>query len=319
MEAISIAKAMAVRTQQRIDPNQELIGQGLANMIGCLSQSYAVSGSFSRSAVNLQAGAVTGLSNVFSSAMVALTLLFFTPLLYNLPQATLAAIIMMAVIGLINIKGFVHAWKAQRFDGVTSVACFIGTLFFAPHLEWGIAIGVILSLSAYMLRTMHPKVVELSLHPDGSLRDAKRHNLKLCTRIAAIRFDGPLNFANTSYLEDEILARVADSPNLKYVLLVAHGINEMDASGEEMLSHLVDRLRHSGYEVVMSGVKESIIDTMRRTHLFEKIGEKNFYPTQSMAVAAVHDKAHVDAQEKECPLAMVVPVNGRGMNKGADI
>ena len=238
VEAISIAKAMAARTQQRLDPNQELIGQGLSNMIGCLGQSYPVSGSFSRSAVNLQAGAVTGVSNVACSAVVALVVLFVTPLLYHLPHPTLAAVIMMAVIGLLNVRGFLHAWKARRFDGAVVLITFIATLYFAPHLEWGIALGVGLSLARYLHTTMRPPIADLSLHPDGSLRDARRHRLRRCKYIAAIRFDGPSNFANTSYLEDAVMERVTGMPELRHVLIVAHGINELDASGEELLRKL---------------------------------------------------------------------------------
>ena len=307
MEAISIAKAMAARTHQRLDPDQELIGQGLANIIGCLGQSYAVSGSFSRSAVNLQAGARTGLSNVFSSGVVVIVLLFFTPLLYNLPQAVLAAIIMMAVIGLLNTEGFIHAWKAQRFDGFTGVVAFVATLAFAPHLEWGIALGVVLSLGAYLYRTMKPPVPELSLHPDGSLRDADRHRLRRCKHIAAIRFDGPLNFVNTSYLEDKVLELVAEMADLRHVLIVSHGINEMDASGEDMLRLLVERLREAGYEVSFSGLKEEMQDALMRTGLYERIGAQNMYPTQAHAVAAIYAKAHVSSTEKDCPLQIMRP------------
>jgi SulP family sulfate permease len=120
MEAISIAKAMAGKTGQRLDPNQELIGQGLGNICGAIGKSYPTSGSFSRSAVNLQARAVSGLSSVFTSLAVVIVLLFFTPLLYHLPQAVLAAVIMMAVIGLLNVSGFIHAWKAKWYDGAIS-------------------------------------------------------------------------------------------------------------------------------------------------------------------------------------------------------
>jgi anti-anti-sigma factor len=307
MEAISIAKAMAARTHQRLNPDQELIGQGLANIIGCMGQSYAVSGSFSRSAVNLQAGAQTGMSNVFSSGVVVVVLLLFTPLLYHLPQAVLAAIIMMAVVGLLNVEGFVHAWKAQKFDGFTGVAAFVATLAFAPHLEWGIALGVTLSLGAYLYRTMKPPVPELSLHPDGSLRDAGRHRLRKCKHIAAIRFDGPLNFANTSYLEDKVLEVVAEMPELKHVLIAAHGINEMDASGEDMLRLLVERLREAGYGVSFSGLKEEVMDGLMRTGLYERIGEQNMFPTQALAVAAIHAKAHVGSNEIDCPLQVMRP------------
>jgi MFS superfamily sulfate permease-like transporter len=310
MEAISIAKAMAARTQQWLDPNQELIGQGLSNMIGCLGSSYAVSGSFSRSAVNLQAGALTGLSNVFSSAVVVIVLLFFTPALYHLPQAVLAAVIMMAVIGLLNIDGFVHAWKAQRFDGITSVVTFVATLIFAPHLEWGIAIGVGLSLGSYLFRTMRPMVADLSLHWDGSLRNAARFNLRRCKHIAAIRFDGPLNFANTTYLEDRVLERVAHLPQLRAILIAAHGINEIDASGEEMLGRLTARLRENGYDVYFSGFKEEIIDVLQRTRLYETIGEDVMFPTQTLAIRAIHARAHVDSDEKECPLIKVIRKDG---------
>ncbi len=132
MEAISIAKAMAAKTGQRLDPNQELIGQGLANMLGSLGQSYPTSGSFSRSAVNIQSGAVSGLSSVFTSLTVVVVLFLFTPLLYHLPQSVLAAIIMMAVIGLINVHGFVHAWEAQWYDGLISVITFVCTLGLRP-------------------------------------------------------------------------------------------------------------------------------------------------------------------------------------------
>ena len=175
MEAISIAKAMAAKTGQRLDPNQELIGQGLANIIGCLGKSYPVSGSFSRSAVNLQAGAFTGLSSVVTSLMVVIVLLFFTPLLYNLPQAVLAAVIMMAVVGLINVTGFVHAWRAQWYDGAISIITFICTLAYAPHLDKGIMIGVVLSLLMFLYKSMRPKVAALAMH--NGLRPARRRAL----------------------------------------------------------------------------------------------------------------------------------------------
>ena len=234
--------------------------------------------------------------------MVVIVLLFFTPLLYHLPQAVLASIIMMAVVGLLNVEGFVHAWKALPFDGITSVASFVATLALAPHLEWGIAIGITMSLGAYLYRTMRPHVAELSLHPDGSLRDAHRYGLKQCKHIAAIRFDGPLNFANTSYLEEEVLGRIAEMPELKHVLIAAHGINEIDASGEEMLDKLVTRLKESGYKVSFSGFKEGVLDVLKRTHLYDKIGAENIYPTQLKALAAIYASAHVGSDERDCPL-----------------
>jgi SulP family sulfate permease len=309
MEAISIAKVMAARTGQRLDPNQELIGQGLSNVIGSCTQSYPVSGSFSRSAVNLHAGACTGMSTVFACAMVVMTLQFLTPLLYYIPQSVLASIIMMAVISLINAKGFVHAWKAQRYDGVFSIITFICTLIFAPHLDWGIIIGVALSLGYYVFRSTKPAVAVLSLHPDGSMRDAKRWGLKQCRYIAVIRFNGPLYFANTSYLEDQISERVKNMPELKHVLITAKGINEIDATGEELFSLLVDRLRSGGYMFSICSLTDHVIDVMKRTHLYEKIGPDNIFPTTASALLSIHAKAHSHSDEKECPLLTVCHID----------
>ncbi|SKA79966.1 anti-anti-sigma factor [Paucidesulfovibrio gracilis DSM 16080] len=302
MEAISIAKAMAAKTGQRLDPNQELIGQGLANMIGACGKSYPASGSFSRSAVNLQAGAVTGMSSVFTSLMVVVVLLFFTPLLYHLPQAVLAAVIMMAVIGLINASGFIHAWKAQWYDGAISIISFVCTLAFAPHLDKGIMVGVALSLGVFLYKSMRPRVASLSRSEDDSLRDAGVHGLKECEHIAVVRFDGPLFFANASFLEDQITDRMMNMPKLRQIIIVANGINDMDASGEEALSLIVDRVRSNGMGICLAGVNEAVMAVLERTHLLEKIGRENVFVTMESALCATHEKAHREGQEESCPL-----------------
>ena len=308
MEAISIAKAMAARTGQQLDPSQELLGQGLANMAGAFTQSYAVSGSFSRSAVNIQAGAVTGLSSVFTSVVVGVALLYLTPLLYHLPQSVLAAVIMMAVVGLINVKGIVHAWHAQRRDGIIAIISFATTLAFAPHLDKGIMVGVGLSLFFFLRRAMKPKIADLSLHPNGSFRDARRFGFRQCRHIVVIRFSGPLFFANTGYLEDEVMERVSAMPELRHIHIMANGISELDASGEEVLSLMIDRLRVAGFGVSFSGFSEYVLDVLHRTHLYEKIGEANIYPLLNVAVDAVHAKAHEGSDEADCPLKKVVPI-----------
>jgi MFS superfamily sulfate permease-like transporter len=307
MEAISIAKAIAARTKQRLDPDQELIGQGLANMIGCLSQSYAVSGSFSRSAVNLQAGARTGMSNVFSSVVVAIVLLFFSGWLYHLPQAVLAAIIMMAVFGLLNVSGFIHAWHAQRFDGIVSLVAFVGTLAFAPHLEYGIFLAVALSVGGYLFRTMRPHIADMVPSADGTLTDASRHHLDTCRFISVVRFEGPLNFTNSASLEDEVLGRIADKTELRHLLIAAQGINEIDASGEDTLRQLVERLRETGLEVSFSGLNDNVIDVLKRTHLYERIGEDHMYPTQARALRDIYVATHAGGHEPDCPFRAAMP------------
>ncbi|EIM64186.1 SulP family inorganic anion transporter [Desulfobacter postgatei] len=302
MEAIAIAKAMAAKTGQRLDPNQELIGQGLANIVGSIGKSYPVSGSFSRSAVNLQAGAVSGLSSVITSLMVIITLLFFTPLLYHLPQAVLASVIMMAVIGLVNVSGFVHAWHAQWYDGLISVITFIVTLAVAPHLESGIYIGVGLSLAVFLYKSMRPKISLLSRAQDQALKDSCVHELATCKHIQLIRFEGPLFFANASYLEDEINDRIQASSDLRHFIIACNGINDIDASGQEALALIIQRLRSAGYGVSLSGVNDAVYRVLARTHLLEEIGVHNIYPTMETAISSVHPQTHDNTKEDQCPL-----------------
>jgi len=305
MEAISIAKALAGKTGQRLDPNQELIGQGLANMIGAVGKGYPVSGSFSRSAVNFQAGALTGFSSAFTSIAVLIMLLFLTPLLYHLPQSVLAAVIMMAVIGLLNVSGFIHAWKAQKYDGIISVISFVATLAFAPHLDKGIMIGVVLSISVFLFKSMKPKIAILARHEDKSLRCIETHGLQECEHMAAVQFEGPLFFANSSYLEDSMRSIIERKKHLKHVILVSNGINEMDASGEETLSLLIDRIRSAGLDISFSGVNEALLRVFQRTHLLEKIGRDHIFSTLEEAICAIYPVAHKDSIEKECPLMAV--------------
>jgi SulP family sulfate permease len=297
MEAISIAKAMAAKTKAHIDPNQELIGQGIGNIVGSFTQAYPASGSFSRSAVNLNAGAVTGMSSVFTGLIVLLTLLFLTPLLYHLPQAVLAAVIMMAVIGLINFKAIKHAWDAHKHDGIAAVVTFVATLAFAPHLDNGIMLGAGLALILYLYRTMTPRVAILARYHDGTLRDAAVNHLQTAEHIVAMRFDGQLYFANVPYFEDTIMEAVADKPNARYLLVVADGINSLDASGEEAIHLVMERLRTSGVEVLFSGLKKQVLDVMRNTGLFDYISQDNIFPNEEMALEEIHNRLSQTGEE----------------------
>ncbi|MDM8566797.1 sulfate permease [Candidatus Halobeggiatoa sp. HSG11] len=297
MEAISIAKAMAAKTKERIDPNQELIGQGLANIAGSMSQSYPASGSFSRSAVNLNAGAITGMSSVYTAVIVMITLLFLTPLLYHLPKAVLAAVIMMAVFGLINFKAIKHSWHISKHDGIAAIVTFVATLGFAPHLEKGILLGAGLAIGFYLYRTMKPRVAILGRYEDGTLRDVQVHkNLPTSDTIVAIRFDGSLYFANVSYFEDTILGAVSHKPDAKYVLVVGDGINQLDASGEEALHQLNDRLRDNGVTLVFSGLKRQILAVFRHSDLMKSVGEENIHATEGMALDYIYKKMADDPE-----------------------
>ncbi len=302
MEAIAIAKAIASKTGQKVDANQELIGQGLGNIVGSFSSAYPVSGSFSRSAVNFHAGAVTGMSSVFTSIVVGITLLYFTPLLYYLPQAVLAAIIIMAVIGLIDFKSIKESWRAKWYDGVIAIVTFIATLIFAPHLEIGIYIGVGLSVGVILYRSMRPKISSLSRYYDLSLRDSEFHQLDECKYISLIRFGGPLIFSNAHYLEEEINKKMRQKPELRCIIVVCNAINDIDASGILALELLVDRVRSAGYRILFSGMNETVLAVLQRTGLFDKIGQENIYPTMEKAITAIIKSSHGDHIDEECPL-----------------
>jgi SulP family sulfate permease len=307
MEAVSMSKALASRTRQKLDPNQELIGQGMANVTGSFFQSYPVTGSFSGSAINLDAGAKTGFASVFNGLFVAVTLLLLTPYLYHLPQAVLSVIIMMAVAGLIHLDAIKRAWQANRQDGIVAVTSFVLTLVFAPHLDKGVLAGAGLALVLYLYRTMQPRVAVLARHDDGTLRDAEVFGLKTCDNISMIRFDGQLYFANTSYFEDKIMERVSLKPDLKYVIVVGDGINNVDATGEEMLAHLAERLHAGGIEMYFSGLKKQVLDVFQRTGLYQRLGEQRFFRTEDMALEHAWNQLGAD-HAASCPLNIVCPV-----------
>jgi SulP family sulfate permease len=256
MEAISIAKAMAAQTKQRLNADQELMGQGLANVVSSFFQGYAVSGSFSRSAVNISAGAITGFSSVVTAVIVGITLLWLTPLLYHLPQATLAAVIIMAVINLIKFAPIMHAWKVEKHDAIVAVTSFVLTLLFAPHLH------------------------------DGSsmLVNALDNKLERCEVVSIVKYSGSLYFANAGYFEDKILKLIADKHEcLKYIIVDMAGINQIDASGEDVLTGLLERCSAGGVEILFART-EGIESVLKRSGFIDRFGEDRFYERRTDAL-----------------------------------
>lgn len=307
MEAISIARAMAARTRQSLNADRELIGQGLSNITGSMFQAYPCSGSFSRSAVNFNAGAVTGFSSVVAAIAVALTLLLLTPLLYYLPQATLAAVIMMAVIGLINIKPLIHAWQTSRDDGIVALVTFVFTLVLAPDLEMGILFGMLLSLVLLLFRIMKPRIV-IPPHPAGLLpAEAVAAGALEDGRIVRMRFEGRLVFVNVSYFEEQLQKLLAAEKNLQVLIVDNVSINDLDATGEEMLRENFKRLRDAGINVLFTRTKLPIMEIFKRSHLFRDIDEGNFHldPVSAYAhawqlvVAAEKERAEKERAESE--------------------
>jgi len=299
MEAISIAKAMAARTRQDLSANRELIGQGMANIAGSMFQGYPVSGSFSRSAVNINAGAVTGFSSIVTVIVVAFTLLFLTPLLYYLPQATLAAVIMVAVAGLVKFKPMLHAWQANRHDGIVALVAFVFTLALAPELEMGILFGMLLSLVLLLFRIMKPRVVfpphRAHLLPAeavaaGAIDDG---------RIVRMRFEGSLVFANVAYFEEQLHQLLATTPQLEVLMIDAVSINEVDASGDQMLRDYFRRLTESGIKVLFTRVKIPVLEVFERSHTFDDIPREFFHRNPGNAFKHAWDMIKADDDEDD--------------------
>tara|TARA_B110000305_G_scaffold100210_1_gene112807 strand:- start:552 stop:2381 length:1830 start_codon:yes stop_codon:yes gene_type:complete len=300
MEAISVAKSMAASTKQRLDVNQELIGQGLSNITSSFFQGYAVSGSFSRSAVNLTAGAVTGFSSVVTAIIVGVTILWLTPLLFHLPLASLAAIILMSVVNLINFASLKHAWKVEKHDGWVGLLTFIMTLIFAPNLENGIAFGVIMSLGLFLYRTMEPKFFELSVE-HGSIIASRfaDDSSEVSKSVKVAKWSGSLYFANAAYFETKLLELIAKhNDGLKYIVVDVASIVQVDASGEQVLSSLVETCSNSGIEILFART-ERLEAELFRAGFKKRFGDNRFFDLRADALKYVWQELEDSKKEHE--------------------
>jgi MFS superfamily sulfate permease-like transporter len=291
MEATSISKAIATTTGERIDASKELVGQGLANIVGSFFSSYTVSGSFSRSAVAAKTGAKTGLFAIVSALAVVLVLLFFTPYLYSLPQSVLAVIVMMAVFGLIRVQPLVLAWKVDRAGAVVGIITFFATLAMAPAIANGILLGIGLTVLIYMIKGMRPRAEIVGRKSDGTLGGIRAHGLSPVSRtVVPVRFDGSLVFSTVAYFEDIVLEALADFPDAKVILVIGSGINEIDASGEEKVREVAKQLRNAGVELVFSGLKHQVMSVFERTGLVEEFGRDRFFPNKENALRSLLER-----------------------------
>lgn len=288
LEATSISRAIVIKTKQKTDVNNELVGQGLANIAGSFFGSFTVSGSFSRSAVATQAGAQTGLFAIVSAIMVVLVLLFLTPLLYHLPQAVLAVIVMIAVFGLVRVKPIIHAWSVDRSGAIIGVIAFISTLALAPAIANGIMVGIVLTMVAFVLRVMKPRSEVLGLGEDGILTGIKAHNLApVSETYVPIRFDGAIMFANVAYFEQAISEAHNNFPKAKTIVIVGGGINWIDASGAEKIREMVTSLDNNGITLAFSSLKHQVKESFKRSGLNTLIGENNIYHSKGEALKAL--------------------------------
>ncbi len=285
MEATSISRALAAKTREKLDPNQELIGQGLANIVGSFFQSYVVSGSFSRSAVAARVGAKTGFFAIISAFGVLLVILFATEYLYHLPKAVLAAIVMSAVFGLIDIKSMIHAWKVRRADGIVGFVTFCTTLMMAPDLANGVLVGVGLTILLFLGGTMKPRSEVLGRLPNGSLAGAASHDLPpISEKFVVMRFDDSLVFINAAHFEQAVMNSLSLFPQAEAILVIGQGINHIDATGEEKLRTLYRELKAAGITLILAGLKKQVREALDRAMLVSEIGAQNIYASKETAL-----------------------------------
>lgn len=293
MESIAVAKAVQKRHRDyEVVPNQELIALGAANLAGALVQAYPVTGGFSRTAVNDQAGAKTGLASIISALLIVLTLLFLTPLFYSLPKAILASVIMVAVFGLIDFKEAKHLWKVDRSDFWMLAVTFIATL--SLGIEQGIGVGVVLSIAVHIYRSMQPHVAVLGKIPGtDQFRNVNRFvNATETPDTLTVRFDGQLYFANLAYFQRQLTELVeARIPGLQRIIINAEGISYIDSSAMHELHNFITNQQSKGIDVLFSGLIGPVRDAFRKNGLFTLVGEHNFYLDVKGAVEATETGA----------------------------
>ena len=270
VESVSVAQTLAAKRRQRIDPSQELIGLGTSNVASAVSGGFPVTGGFSRSVVNFDAGAETPAAGAFTAIGIALATIFLTPLLYFLPKATLAATIIVAVLSLVDLGALKRTWQYSRPDFVAMAATIILTL--VSGVEAGIIAGVSLSILLYLHRTSMPHSAVVGRVPGTQhFRNVERHDVETCMDVMSLRIDESLYFANARYLEDRVYELVSRNDCIKDFILMCPAINLIDASALESLEAINLRLKDSGVRFHLSEVKGPVMDRLKRSHFLDEL------------------------------------------------
>jgi SulP family sulfate permease len=285
VESISVAQTLAAKKRQRVDPNQELIGLGAANLGAAFTGGFPVTGGFSRSVVNFDAGAQTPAAGAFTAVGLAIAALALTPLIYFLPKATLAATIIVAVLSLVDFSILRRSWHYSRADFMAVLVTILVTLAFG--VEAGVSAGVALSILVHLYVSSRPHIAEVGLVPGTEhFRNIHRHEVQTDPSILTLRVDESLYFANARFLEDVILARLADDKLIEHVILQCTAINEIDLSALETLEAINTRLKEMGVTLHLSEVKGPVMDRLLREHFLEELSGK-VYLTQYEAACDV--------------------------------
>ena len=275
VESVSVAQTLAAKRRQRISPDQELIGLGASNIASAFSGGYPVTGGFARSVVNFDAGAETPAAGAYTAVGIALASLFLTPLLFSLPIATLAATIIVAVLSLVDLKTPGQLWRYSKADFAAHLATIVITLL--AGVELGVIAGVVVGLLLYLWRASRPHAAIVGRVPETEhFRNVERHDVFTVPHVLSIRIDESLTYLNARWLEEYILERVADQPEVRHVILMCSAVNEVDASGLESLEAINHRLADSGIDLHLSEVKGPVMDRLKRTDFLEELGGRVF-------------------------------------------
>ncbi|PWK56445.1 SulP family sulfate permease [Silicimonas algicola] len=285
VESISVAQTLAAKKRQRIDPNQELIGLGAANLGAAFTGGYPVTGGFARSVVNFDAGAETPAAGAFTAVGLAIAAVALTPLVYYLPQATLAATIIVAVLSLVDFSILKRAWIYSKSDFAAVLATILLTL--VAGVEVGVSAGVGLSILLHLYRTSRPHIAEVGRVPGTEhFRNIHRHKVETDPRVLTLRVDESLYFANARFLEDFLHNRIARDPQIKHVILQCTAVNDVDLSALESLEEINRRLAEMGVTLHLSEVKGPVMDRLQKVHFLQDLTGKVFL-TQFEAVKAI--------------------------------
>jgi SulP family sulfate permease len=289
LEAASSAKTENQKEGTLWQENQDLIGQGMAKITSALCGSFATSTSFSRSAISLASGAKTGWAAIATASFVLLAV-YASPALFHVPRAVLAAIVILAVSSLIQPKAFVKLWQISRIEASTAGLTFAITLLSTPRIYWGVLVGVLIGLSHFLHTRLHPRIIEVGLHEDGSLRDRHLWQLPpLAQNVFALRMDAELDFAAASSFEKYITEKLRDLPGIQHVCLFAQPINRIDATGVETLQQLRKQLSQRHIQLHISGIKLPVENTLRKAGELEGQDGVRLYRTDTEAIVALRD------------------------------
>jgi len=297
----------ASRHRYEVDANKELIGLGLANLFGAFFRAYPTTGGFSRTAVNDQAGAQTNLAGLFSAVVIALTLLLLTPLFYYMPKAVLAAIVMVAVFGLIDIEEARYLWRVDRKDFGLMMLTAAATL--ALGIEEGILVGVIVSLIAIIHEISQPHTaVEGRLPGTETYRNLQR-NPEAMTRasVVVVRMDASLSFANASTFKDLIMELDVKDPELRAVVINMYPVNRVDSTGAHTLHEIIEDCRRNGVDIYFAGVKGPVRDVLAEAGVIEQAGTDHFFHEVHDAVETASDEAPGEIREAHVHSPEAVP------------